>query len=78
MQNGIQPLMINVREKDQVKQQKAFMGAIVSMGKDMEKIPFFQPGASMEYSLSTAIKKLSVVDKPSIGYYSGKRRTFNS
>ena len=56
VKNGIQPVMINVREKDQVKQQKAFMGAAVSMGDGKEIIPFFQPGAAMEYALTTAIK----------------------
>ena len=71
VQNGIQPLMINVREKDQVKQQKAYLGAIVSMGEEKEKIPFFQPGSAMEYALSTAIKKLSVVEKPSIALIQG-------
>ena len=30
MQNGIQPVMINVREKDQMKQQRAYMGAVLS------------------------------------------------
>jgi gliding-associated putative ABC transporter substrate-binding component GldG len=71
VQNGIQPVMINVREKDQVKQQKAFMGAVVSMGDEKEVIPFFRPGAAMEYALSTAVKKLSVVDKPSIAIIQG-------
>jgi gliding-associated putative ABC transporter substrate-binding component GldG len=71
VQNGIQPLMINVREKDQVKQQKAYLGATVSMGEDKEQIPFFQPGSAMEYALSTAIKKLSVVNKPAIGLIQG-------
>jgi gliding-associated putative ABC transporter substrate-binding component GldG len=71
VQNGIQPIMINVREKDQVRQQKAYMGAVVSMGEEKEKIPFFQPGSAMEYALSTAIKKLSVVDKPSIALIQG-------
>ena len=71
VKNGIQPLMINVREKDQVKQQKAYLGAVVSMGEEKEKIPFFQPGSAMEYALSTAIKKLSVVDKPSIALIQG-------
>jgi gliding-associated putative ABC transporter substrate-binding component GldG len=71
VQNGIQPLMINVREKDQIKQQKAFMGAIVSMGSAKENIPFFQPGSAMEYALSTAIKKLSVANKPSIALIQG-------
>jgi gliding-associated putative ABC transporter substrate-binding component GldG len=71
VQNGIQPIIINVREKDQMKQQKAYLGAVVSMGNDKEQIPFFQPGSAMEYALSTAIKKLSVVNKPSIGIVAG-------
>jgi gliding-associated putative ABC transporter substrate-binding component GldG len=71
VKNGIQPLMINVREKDQVKQQKAYIGAVVTMGEEKEKIPFFQPGAAMEYALSTAIKKLSVTEKPAIAFING-------
>ncbi len=71
VKNGIQPVMINVREKDQVKQQKAYLGAVVSMGERKEVIPFFEPGAEMEYSLSSAIKKLSVTDKPSIALIQG-------
>lgn len=71
VKNGIQPVMINVREKDQVKQQKAYLGAVVSMGEEKEVIPFFQPGAAMEYALSSAIKKLSVVDKPAIALIQG-------
>jgi gliding-associated putative ABC transporter substrate-binding component GldG len=71
VKNGIQPLLINVREKDQVKQQKAFMGATISLGDKSEIIPFVQPGAAMEYALSTAIKKLSVTDKPVIGFLQG-------
>ncbi|MBK7131607.1 MAG: Gldg family protein [Bacteroidales bacterium] len=71
VKNGIQPVMINVREKDQVKQQKAFMGAVVSVGDRKEVIPFFQPGAAMEYALSTAIKKLSVTFKPGVAFIEG-------
>ena len=71
VQNGISPVMINVREKDQVKQQKAFLGAVVKMGEQQEVIPFVQPGGAMEYSLTTSIKKLSVLDKPSIALIQG-------
>ena len=69
--NGIGPVMINVREKDEIRQQKAYMGAIVSVGEEKEVIPFFQPGAAMEYALSTAIKKLSVVEKPAVAIIGG-------
>ncbi|MCB0665548.1 MAG: GldG family protein, partial [Saprospiraceae bacterium] len=71
MQNGISPVMINVREKDQVKQQKAYMGSIIKLGDQQDVIPFVQPGGAMEYALTTGIKKLSVVDKPSIGLIQG-------
>ncbi len=71
MQNGIQPVMINVREKDQMKQQRAYMGAVLSLGERKEIIPVVEPGLAMEYTLSTAIKKLAVVNKPSVGFLQG-------
>jgi gliding-associated putative ABC transporter substrate-binding component GldG len=70
-QNGIQPVMINVREKDQVKQQKAFLGAVISLGDKRDVIPVVQPGTSMEYTLSTSIKKISIDVKPTIGFLQG-------
>ena len=70
-QSGINPVMINVREKDQMKQQKAFMGAVIEMGEQQDVIPFMQPGEAMEYALTSSIKKLSITDKPSIGLIQG-------
>jgi gliding-associated putative ABC transporter substrate-binding component GldG len=71
MQAGIRPILIDVREKDQSKQQKAYLGAVLKMGDRSEVLPFVQPGASMEYDLTTAIKKISKLDKPSIGLVQG-------
>lgn len=71
VRNGIQPVLINVREKDEVKQQKAFLGATISLGEKKEVIPFVQPGSAMEYALSTAIKKIVVTSKPTIGFLTG-------
>ncbi|MCD6112918.1 MAG: Gldg family protein [Bacteroidales bacterium] len=71
MQAGIQPVIINVREKDQVKQQKVYLGAVIRMGEDAEPIPFMKPGAAMEYALSSGIKKLSVINKPVVGLLQG-------
>jgi gliding-associated putative ABC transporter substrate-binding component GldG len=71
MSKGIQPVLINVREKDQVKQQKAFLGAVIQKGEQKEVIPFMQPGTAMEYALSSGIKKLSVLNKPVIGFLQG-------
>ncbi len=70
-QNGIQPLLINVREKDEASQKKAYMGAVVEYGDQKEVIPFINGQSPMEYDLTTAIKKISVKDKPSLGFLQG-------
>lgn len=70
-QAGIGPVMINVREKDQIKQQKAYLGALIQMADRTEVIPFMRPGTAMEYELSAAIKKISVTEKPLVGYLQG-------
>ena len=71
MQAGISPVLVNVRDKDQVSQKRAYLGAVVRLGEQEERVPFIQPGAAMEYALSTAIKKLALVDKPSVGVLQG-------
>jgi gliding-associated putative ABC transporter substrate-binding component GldG len=70
-QNGIQPIMVNVQEKDQVQQLRAYMGAVLIMGEQKEIIPLIQPGVSMEYDLTTSVKKISVSDKPKIALLQG-------
>lgn len=70
-QSGIRPVMINVRERDQMKQQRAYLGAIVQMGEKKEVIPFIKPGAAMEYELSSNIKKIAIADKPVLGLMQG-------
>jgi gliding-associated putative ABC transporter substrate-binding component GldG len=71
MQEGIMPNIINVRERDQMTQKRVFLGAVLKMGNDKEIIPVIQTGTAMEYALSSSIKKLSVTEKPLIGYVQG-------
>ncbi len=71
MEAGVSPVLVDMREKDQVKQQKVYLGAHIQMGDETETIPFIQMGASMEYMLSSSIKKLSITDKPVIGFLQG-------
>jgi gliding-associated putative ABC transporter substrate-binding component GldG len=68
---GMYPLTIQVREKNEVKQQQGFLGAVLEMGEEKDAIPVMQPGSPVEYMLTTSIKKLSVLDKPSIGFIQG-------
>jgi len=69
---GVKPVLFNAREKDEIIQQKVFMGAVIRLGNDKEVIPFIDPNSSIEYSLSTSIKKLSVTNKPKIGFIQGQ------
>lgn len=68
---GIYPVMINVRERDQIMQQKAFLGAVVESGNKREIIPFVQPGMPIEYTLSAAIRKMTTKKRPFIGFLQG-------
>ncbi len=70
-QAGVQPVMINVTESDKVQQMRAYLGAVLKMEDRTEVIPVIQPGAAMEYNLTTAIKKISIRDKPKIGLIQG-------
>jgi len=70
-EKGISPIMVNVTEKDQVKQMRAYMGAVLQTGEKTEIIPMIQPGAGMEYSLTTSLKKISVTDKPKVAFLQG-------
>ena len=70
-QAGIQPVMINVRERDQMKQKRAYLGAVVQYSGKKEIIPLIQPGSAMEYALSTNIKKLTLKEKTKIAFLQG-------
>lgn len=70
-EKGIRPVMVNVTQKDQASQMRAYMGATLQMGEKSEVIPLVQPGAGIEYELTTAIKKLSVDEKPKIAFLQG-------
>ena len=68
---GIHPVPLEIREKDQLKVQKVFLGLVVQVGDKSESIPLIQPGIAMEYTLSTLIKRLTIKDRPKIGYIRG-------
>ena len=68
---GVYPIMLNVREKDQVRQQRAFMGAVVEKGRQKEILPIVQPEMPIEYALSSAIRKMSSAYRPLVGMLQG-------
>ncbi len=70
-QEGIMPISVQARERDQITQKRAYLGAVLKYGDNKEVIPVIQPGAAMEYSLSSSIKKIAISDKPKIGLVQG-------
>lgn len=70
-QAGVYPLQIQAREKDEITTVQAFAGAIIKAGNQQEVLPRVLQMSGLEYSLSAAIKKLSVTDKPKIGFIVG-------
>lgn len=70
-QAGVSPLLVNTTERDQSKQIRAYMGAVIEIGDSRDIIPVIRPGASPEYELTTAIRQLATQDKPKIAFLQG-------
>jgi len=56
---GIQPIQIQVVEKDEVKFQRAYMGLIIIHGDLIERIPTITTSEGLEYKLTTTIQKMN-------------------
>lgn len=56
---GIQPVQIQVVDKDEVKFQNAYMGLVLIHGNTIERIPTITSTDHLEYQLTTAIQKLN-------------------
>ncbi len=72
LQNGIRPMIIDDREKDQRTQKKVYLGAVLNLGEEKDIIPVIANESSMEYDLSSSIKKLSVAEKPKVAFIQGQ------
>ena len=56
---GINPVQIQLIEKDEVKFKKAYMGLVLIHGDIIERIPTITSTDGLEYKLTTAIQKLN-------------------
>jgi len=56
---GIQPIQIQVVDKDEVKFQKAYMGLVLIHGDLIERLPAITSVDGLEYRLTTAIQKMN-------------------
>ena len=69
-EEGIPPFAMTISERDEAKQIRAYMGLTLESGGKKEVIQFIQ-ASGMEFTLTKAIKKLIVEDKPKLGYLQG-------
>jgi len=71
-QAGIPPLQAQVRNNDKFEAMVVYLGAIIQMGESApETIPQILENMPLEYYLTSAIKKVSITDKPSIAFLQG-------
>jgi gliding-associated putative ABC transporter substrate-binding component GldG len=70
-QAGVTQMQVQVREKDQIKAQIAYMGAVLNYKDQTEVLHSIQSTNGLEYTLSSTLKKMVVTNKPSIGLVQG-------
>jgi gliding-associated putative ABC transporter substrate-binding component GldG len=67
----IQPVQVNVMEKDNVQLKRAYMGLVLIYGDKHETIPLVQDVQNFEYEMTSAIKRLVAQKIPKVGVLGG-------
>lgn len=70
---GIQPLLIEISERDLEKIQNIFMGAIFRIGNKQSVIPFINHNTPLEYEITRLLKQSTDTLKPRVGFIKGHR-----
>jgi len=70
-QAGIRPVTIDVRERDQMTQRRAYLGAVFQYGEEREVLPFVEPGSAMEYTIANTVQKLTRDQQSVLGILQG-------
>lgn len=68
---GIQPVQMQVTEKDKFEVKAAYMGMVFLYGSKQETIPFIQSIGTLEYDITSKIKSLTTIQKIKVGYLEG-------
>jgi gliding-associated putative ABC transporter substrate-binding component GldG len=67
----VQPVQVNVMEKDNVQLKKAYMGLVLIYGDKHETIPLVQDVQNFEYEMTSAIKRVVADKLPRVGFLGG-------
>jgi gliding-associated putative ABC transporter substrate-binding component GldG len=68
---GIQAVEVRVLEQDQQQTKRAWMGISVRFGEEQESLPVVQDISSLEYDLTTVIRRLTQTKRPVVGVIQG-------
>lgn len=68
---GIQPVEVRVFEADQQQTKRAYMGVVIRYGEEKETIPVVQDMSTLEYDLTTIVRRLVRDKQPMIGVVQG-------
>lgn len=68
---GVQPVEIRVVQEDQMQTKRAYMGLVIKHQEKKEVIPVLQDTRSLEYDLTSLIRKLARPKTPVIGLIQG-------
>lgn len=70
-EHQIPPVQIQVIESDNVQLKNAYMGVVIQYGGGTERIPVIQDLTTLEYDITSAIRRLTRTSIPTIGFLSG-------
>ncbi|HEX5751761.1 MAG TPA: GldG family protein [Archangium sp.] len=70
-QEGVQPVEIRVIEDDQMQTKRAYMGIVIKHQEKKEVIPVVQDVRTLEYDLTTLVRKLTRPKTPVLGVVQG-------
>ena len=67
----VQPVQVNVMEKDNVQLKRVYMGLVLIYGDKHETIPLVQDVENFEYEMTSAIKRVTAERLPKVGFLGG-------
>lgn len=68
---GIPELQFNALEKDKFQVINGYLGLLIKYGEKSQAIPVIQETKDLEYQITSALKKLTGVKLPNIGFWQG-------
>lgn len=70
-QTGVQPVEIRVVEEDQAQTKRAYMGLVIKFQEKKEVIPVVQDTSTLEYDLTSLVRKMTRTKMPVIAVLQG-------